>query len=220
MISSNDPYKALLEIPIQGFVSEAIAVTPREFQFLRLDKRKPIDAFEAIIHTDDKHHLPTFKDSTSSSAYLDAQVSRVSLPDRYIVHITIHKNVPIGPFEASVRVKFSDTTEQIVIPISGRVVGDYTATPETMYLDRMPKTSSTTHTITISDNTSIKSISISPEVLSNLIETTITDSNRCLLQFTPRTVGYTSGQIHLHLSDPAESEIVVPFYADVTDGNR
>jgi hypothetical protein len=134
-VYTNDPLNSTVELVIEGDVTEAEGIEPREFAFdtVAVGESKSASVFVmAMLQDDLVVSDPQFSDSLLRDKF-DATIAPVAQEDLpnpkakagVVITVTAKPGLPVGRFNQWLAVKTNlEDGEHLEIPVSGRVVGD------------------------------------------------------------------------------------------------
>ncbi len=133
-VISDDPFNPRLDLTLTGEALSAITVNPERLFWGNIHKDEPHEQVVAIkFHRD----LPvSVKSAVIQDPMFSVETKVVSDGESYEVVIKTAPDPAPGPFDCALRVETdARSAPDIVVPMSGRVVGDVYAVPHEIILD-------------------------------------------------------------------------------------
>ena len=223
-IDSNDPVTPTAMYPIYFKVNPAgLAITKRRID---LGMIKSSDGASIDVGIFDNANDKLQVSCLSHSEYVSASIVKngYNANENYIMNVAINKDAPIGHFRSAVVVYTNDKLEKRVqIPVEANIIGDITASPDSLFFDINKDGSVNSTHVTIRNNSKktfrVKSIDSPYDYLSVDIvrgasgrEYTLTGT---IKGETP--VGYTKGMLVVHTDDPEQLEVKIPVFVMTKD---
>jgi hypothetical protein len=133
-IESNDPAEPKAELAIQGVVKNAIVVTPQGLGFDNLPRGKIVSKMIKVLDLAKEGFQITRIEGKKDYFHVGIDRYQDKITQGFILAISLTPEIPSGVFNEIITVHTSSRKQpRIDIPVWGKVIGDFTAGPNSTF---------------------------------------------------------------------------------------